>query len=513
MEAAINDRVKYLMIQGTGSHVGKSVIVAALCRIFANRGYRVAPFKAQNMALNSFVTADGREIGRSTAVQAFAARTEPRIEMNPILIKPKSETSAQVMLLGKPLGDVTAMDAFCNNRPLKETKWKAIQESLETLSKKYDLIVIEGAGSPAEVNLREFDLVNMAVAREVGASVFLVADIDRGGAFAALIGTWELFTEEERNHVRGFIINKFRGDERLLQPALKFLNDRTGHPVVGVIPYDPGLSLMEEDYLKSRVTGCGEPEIEIAVVEHRHLSNFTDMDPLAIEPGVMVRYVRSPVQLGRPDAIILPGTKNTIDDLRIHYESGLAGRIQKSAGEGIPIIGICGGYQMMGKALLDPLRLESDCGDMEGLNLLEVVTEFRPGKITKQVGVRPSGFGPFLQDGPSIVRGYEIHSGETRLLHSGVQPSFLRVTEDGGPEREGAVNQNGFVFGSAVHGLFENDTLRRRFVNVLRERKGLTPLSIPLIRYHEIQEQTFEDWARWVESHLDLPCLEKILIR
>jgi adenosylcobyric acid synthase len=285
MEATINNRVKYLMIQGTGSHVGKSVIVAALCRIFANRGYRVAPFKAQNMALNSFVTADGREIGRSTAVQAFAARTEPRIEMNPILIKPKSETSAQVMLLGEPLGDVTAMDAFCNNRPLKEIKWKAIQESLETLSKKYDLIVIEGAGSPAEVNLREFDLVNMAVAREVGASVFLVADIDRGGAFAALIGTWELFTEEERNHVRGFIINKFRGDERLLQPALKFLNDRTGHPVVGVIPYDPELSLMEEDHLKSRVTGCGEPEIEIAVVEHRHLSNFTDMDPLAIERG------------------------------------------------------------------------------------------------------------------------------------------------------------------------------------------------------------------------------------
>ncbi|MFQ5675135.1 MAG: cobyric acid synthase, partial [bacterium] len=271
-------KTKYLMIQGTGSHVGKSVITAALCRIFANKGLRVAPFKAQNMALNSFVTADGSEVGRSTALQAKAARAELSVEMNPILLKPKAEKEAQLILNGKPYADVSASDQFHNNKSLRAIKWEAIQLSLNTLSQNNELIVIEGAGSPAEVNLREFDLANMAVARHTGAPVLLVTDIDRGGSLAALVGTLDLLPEEEQAHVRGFLFNKFRGDRRLFDPAISFLHNKTGISTLGVIPYDTTLSLMEEDALGQQRQFNGEPEIEIAVVEHRHLSNFTDFD-------------------------------------------------------------------------------------------------------------------------------------------------------------------------------------------------------------------------------------------
>jgi len=557
-------KTKFLMVQGTGSHVGKSLLVAALCRIFSNRGFGVAPFKAQNMALNSAVTAAGEEVGRSIAVQARAARAALQVEMNPVLLKPKSDTMAQMILLGKPYADLSAMAQFRigpqakdydlagvveispgaqdHGAPLgdrngnhgvpfkigpqakdygvpfgeasslKEVKLGAIRRSLATLSRSFERVVIEGAGSPAEVNLREWDVVNMAVAEMVDAPVLLVADIDRGGAIAALIGTWTLLTDGERRRIKGFIINKFRGDPRLLAPALTFLQEKTGIPTVGVIPYDSGLSLMEEDTLASRSIGCGEPEIEIAVVEHRHLSNFTDLDPLAVEPGVTIRYIRTPAQMGSPDAVILPGTKNTVGDLRHHAESGLAGRIQKLAGEGVPVVGLCGGYQMMGKVLLDPDHLESDHGDIEGLNLLEVSTQFRPGKIVKQAGVRPSGQGPFLQESDLAIQGYEIHSGETAPLHEKVFPAFYRLAQGNVLEGEGATTRSGLIFGTSVHGIFEEDRFRRQFVNVLRARKGLPLLTGPIVNYAQIQDAEIGRWARHVEDHLDWPVLEKLFI-
>lgn len=500
-------KTRYLMVQGTGSHVGKSVLVAALCRIFSNRGLRVAPFKAQNMALNSAVTADGLEVGRSTAVQAQAARVDLRVEMNPILLKPKADTIAQMMLMGKPYADVSAFDQFRDGRSLKAAKLDAIRYSLEVLSREYDLIIIEGAGSPAEVNLREFDVVNMAVARLVNAPVLLMADIDLGGAIAALMGTWVLLEAEERRLVRGFLFNKFHGDRRLLDPALTFLHERTGCPVVGVIPYDHELHLMEEDALRSNAMGLGDPEIEIAVVAHRHLSNFTDLDPLAIEPGMMIRYVRTTAQLGRPDAVILPGTKNTIDDLVAHLKSGLASRLQALARTGAPIIGICGGYQMLGKVLLDPDRLESAHGDLEGLGLLPVQTLFRPGKVTRQTAVRPVGRPPFLTDSQQVITGYEIRCGETLPLGSTTDHAFVRM--QGG--EEGAVSENGLVVGTSLHGLFEHDGFRRQFVNALRARKGLASLPLPLACFADIQDQALERWAQHVARHLDMAGLDTIL--
>jgi adenosylcobyric acid synthase len=463
------------------------------------------------MALNSAVTAGGEEVGRSTAVQARAARAALQVAMNPVLLKPKSDTMAQMILLGKPYADFSAMAQYGEASPLKEIKLRAIRESLTILSRSFDRIVIEGAGSPAEVNLRAWDVVNMAVAKMVDAPVLLVADIDRGGAIAALVGTWTLLTEEERGRIKGFVINKFRGDRRLLEPALTFLREKTGIPTIGVIPYDAALSLMEEDALPSRSIGSDAPEIEIAVVEHRHLSNFTDLDPLAVEPGVTVRYIRTPAQLGVPDAIILPGTKNTIADLRDHMISGLAGQIQKRAAAGVPIVGICGGYQMMGKALFDRDHLESDRDDIEGLNLLEVTTTFRPGKSVSPLSLRPSGHGPFLQYGPVAIEGYEIHSGETAHLHRDLLPAFYRTAQGRGREGEGAVSRSGSLFGTFLHGLFEGDHFRRQFVNVLRERKGLPPLGGPLVTYAEVQDAEIDRWARHVEAHLDWQLLDAVL--
>jgi len=498
------------MVQGTGSDVGKSVIVAALCRIFSNTGVNVAPFKAQNMALNSFVTPEGGEVGRSTALQAKAARVPIQVEMNPILLKPKSDKEAQLVMKGRPYADISAYMQFHQDQSLRMVKWKAICDSLGALSKSYDLIVIEGAGSPAEVNLREFDLVNMAVAIHARAPVLLVSDIDRGGAIAALVGTLALLTEKERQQVKGFIINKFRGDKRLFDPAIDFLRERTGCPTLGVVSYDHHLSLMEEDALRENQEMNGVPEIEIAVISHQHLSNFTDIDPLRLEPGVMIRYVRGPAQLGRPDAVILPGTKNTIADLRAHYASGLASRIQSLATEGVPIIGICGGYQMMGKALMDPQGLESSPSDIDGLGLLDIVTKFHPGKITRQARFRLAGYPPFLGKMKDILTGYEIHAGVTRPVRRDTRPAFIRMNENETND-EGSVSQDGVLFGSMMHGLFENDLFRRRFIDTLRGRKHLEPLPLPLIRFTEFEDRQIEHWAERVEKALDMSRIEEIL--
>ena len=375
------NKPKFLMIQGTGSHVGKSVITAALCRIFANQGLRVAPFKAQNMALNSYVTAEGCEVGRSTALQAKAARTELTVEMNPILLKPTADKNAQLILNGKPYTDVTAFEQFHKNKSLRTLKWDAVREALSVLSEDYDLIVMEGAGSPAEVNLREFDIVNMAVARHTGAPVLLVSDIDKGGSLASLVGTLALLPEEERAHVQGFIFNKFRGDPRLFDAAITFMKNKTGCDTLGLLPFDAKLNLMEEDALRWESHVNGDPDIDIAIIAHPYLSNFTDFDPLTLEPGLMLRFVRSVAQLGQPDAVILPGSKNTMGDLQQLKDSGLASRIENLAKAGVPIVGICGGYQMLGQQLFDPDAVESTQAVLEGLALLDVVTEFQKEKI------------------------------------------------------------------------------------------------------------------------------------
>ncbi len=505
----MSNKTKYLMVQGTGSHVGKSVLVAALCRIFANQGLRVAPFKAQNMALNSFVTVDGGEVGRSTALQAKAARTEISVEMNPVLLKPKAEKEAQLILNGKPYADVSAFDQFHQNKALRTLKWDAIESSLQTLSQQYDLIIIEGAGSPAEVNLREFDIVNMEVALHTGAPVLLVADINRGGSLAAVVGTLALLSEVERERICGFIFNLFRGDKRLFDPAIDFLKQKTGLPTLGLIPFDPALALMEEDALRQDTVCKGDPEIDIAIVAHRHLSNFTDFDPLMLEPGVMLRFVHTPIQLGQPDAIILPGSKNTMSDLQHHFDTGMAQRIRTMAEEGTPIVGICGGYQMLGKELFDPDKVESNQGVLEGLNLLALITEFQSEKIIRRVSWRLSGQPPFFEDAEEVVEGYEIHCGMTRAVDPISNPAFFSTLPD--DEEEGFVDPTGLIFGTALHGLFENDVFRRRFVNVLRRRKGLRPLPKPLHSFREFEDKEIERWATFVAVHLDLKTIQSML--
>lgn len=504
----MNKKPKFLMIQGTGSHVGKSVITAALCRIFANKGLRVAPFKAQNMALNSYVTVDGCEVGRSTALQAKAARTALRVEMNPILLKPTADKNAQLILNGKPYADVTAFEQFHENKSLRALKWDAVREALSALTEDYDLIVIEGAGSPAEVNLREFDIVNMAVARHTGAPVLLVTDIDKGGSLASLVGTLALLPEEERAHVQGFIFNKFRGDPRLFDAAIAFMTNKTGCATLGLVPFDGKLNLMEEDALRWESHVNGEPDIDIAIIAHPYLSNFTDLDPLTLEPGLMLRFVRSVAQLGQPDVVILPGSKNTMGDLQQLKDSGLASRIQNLAKTGVPIVGICGGYQMLGQQLFDPDEVESTQGVLEGLALLDIVTEFQKEKITRQVKLHLSGQPPFFEDADEVVGGYEIHCGVSRCPATINNPAFFNPLSQ---EEEGCVSDNGLIFGTALHGLFENDLFRRRFVNVLRKRKGLLPLPNPIISFREKEEEQIEGWATFVAAHLDLKKLEMIM--
>lgn len=498
------------MIQGTGSHVGKSVITAALCRIFVNKGLRVAPFKAQNMALNSFVTADGCEVGRSTALQAAGARAELSVEMNPLLLKPKAEKEAQLILNGKPYADISAFAQFHQNKPLREIKWQAICQSLEKLEKDFDLIIIEGAGSPAEVNLRAFDLVNMAVAKQCGAPVLLVTDIDRGGSLASLVGTLELLTEEERTHVVGFIFNKFRGDQRLFDPAKVFLRDKTGRPTIGVIPFNSDLNLTEEDALKSSIRANGKTEIDIAIVHHPTLSNFTDFDPLLLEPNVGLRFVRNVSQLGRPDLIILPGSKNTGKDLKHLFTSGLATQIKNFVKEGIPVIGICGGYQMMGKSLIDPEQIESALGDMEGLGLLNTVTAFRPGKITERCILLSRGGSSFFSQSNERIEGYKIHCGLTRLI--GTNSKILFENQSEGDEHvDGVASTDGQHFGTSLHGLFENDGFRRRLINGLRVGKGLSTIRTPVLKYKQVEDEEIEHWANFVSKHLDMEKLEAII--
>jgi adenosylcobyric acid synthase len=464
-----------IMVQGTASSVGKSIFATALCRLFVQEGLSVAPFKAQNMALNAYVTPDGGEIGRAQAVQAAAARVIPTVDMNPILLKPEGDSRSQVVVLGKPIGSLGAVDYQDKKRDLRET----VRGALARLRSRHDLVVIEGAGSPAEVNLKARDLVNMFVAEAADAPVILVGDIDRGGVFAAFVGTLELLEPHERRRVAALLVNKFRGDVRLLDSGLKFLEDRTQVPVLGVVPYVRALRLADEDSValdERRGRRRARPdEIEIAVVLLPRISNYDDFQPLEHEPGVVVRFVETAREIEGADLVVLPGTKSTMSDLGWLREAGFAAAISARARRGEPILGVCGGCQMLGRTISDPEGVESDVTEGEGLGLLPLSTRFGRDKRTAQVEARVAGRTFLGDETVGTVLGYQIHMGRVERT-SGQPAAFAIEKRSGVPESEmdGATSPDGMVVGTMLHGLAENPAVRSALLRSLRRRRGLT---------------------------------------
>ena len=493
-----------IMIQGTGSYVGKSVVTAALCRYFRQEGFRVAPFKSQNMSNNSFVTTEGGEIGRSTAFQAQACGIEPHVDMNPILLKPSSETGAQVVVLGKVVKVMSAHEYHQYQPQL----FDVIQGAFRRLSQENDIVVIEGAGSPAEINLRPFDIVNMATARMASAPVVIVGDINMGGVFAWLVGTLELLTVEERSLVKGFIINKFRGDRSLLYDGLEMLENMTGKKVLGVLPYVKDLAVAEEDGIpdsKWKRPWVQDPtKLQIQVILLPHISNSTDFESLELEPDVGLRYLAETPPPGEPlpDLLIIPGSKSTMADFAYLRSSRLADYICHCHKSGASVVGICGGYQMLGRELLDPREVESSRLSMEGLGLLETTTTFAPEKTTKQVRA-------LSLDHEEEIVGYEIHMGQTQCPSS-TQPRF-RITREGGKATDridGAVSADGSVWGTYLHGVFDAPTFRRRILNDLRARHRWAPLPPG----SSTQAATgLDSLATLIREHLDLAILDQIL--
>lgn len=504
------------MVQGTASDVGKSVVTAALCRIFRQDGFRVAPFKSQNMSLNSYVTWDGKEIGRAQGMQADACGILATTDMNPILLKPVREMASQVVVHGKPLRDYDAREYRENYLP---AAGGIVQEALGRLRSAYDIVVLEGAGSPAEINLKDRDIVNMRMAEWADAPVVLVADIDRGGVFASIVGTMELLEPEERERVAGFIINKFRGDLSLLQPGLDWLEARTGKPVIGVLPFLPQLGLEDEDslsldnrrYAEQRLVNAAEEAedgmVDLAVIRLPRISNFTDVDPLQLEPDVRVRFIDRVEDWGSPDAVLIPGSKNTIEDLGWLRETGLAALAVTHVKRGGFLTGICGGYEMLGTRLFDPFGVESDEGEAEGLGLFPFTVRFTREKRT----VRISGHAQIFAYEP--INGYEIHMGEVKI-EGPVQHPF-RLREDiegmaGAIAEEGVCSADGKCWGTFIHGIMNSDEFRRGWLNRIRESKGFAPLPAGL-KFTERREAAFDRLAEHTRKHLNMKLLYSIL--
>jgi adenosylcobyric acid synthase len=487
-----------LMVLGTTSDAGKSVLVTALCRIFRQDGVRVAPFKAQNMSNNADVTADGGEIGRAQSEQAAAAGIAPTTAMNPVLLKPQGDRTSQVVVDGRADGLLGSRDFIERKRDL----WPHVERALASLRSEYDLIVAEGAGSPAEPNLRAADIVNMRVALHASATVLLVGDIDRGGVFAHLVGTMALLTPEERALVRGFVINRFRGDASLLTPAIEDLEQRTGVPVLGVIPWLPDLRVAQEDAVvleraedaRGATREASEPgDVDIAIARLPRIANFDDFDPLAAEPGVRVRYVARAEDLGAPSLIILPGTKATIADLAALRASGLAAAIEARARAGTPVLGICGGFQMLGEQLADPLGVEAAAGTaIAGLGLLPIATTFAAEKVTRRTaGTVLASTGPWAAEGVA-VDGYEIHRGRTEHVDGAPLAPLLRL----GDAQDGAISADGRVAGCYLHGLFHNTAFRHALLtNLGWDARGAATFD---------REREFDRLAQHVRSHLDV---------
>ena len=503
---------KKIMCMGTSSHVGKSILATALCRIFYRQGQRVVPFKAQNMALNSYVTKDGGEMGRAQVAQAEAAGLEPMVDMNPVLLKPTGNSCSQVVINGKPVGNMSARE-YHKGYSLKA--FGAVKEALARLDKVFETIVIEGAGSPAEVNLKANDIVNMRVAKYLKAPVLLIADIDRGGALASLVGTLELLDDDERELVKGLIINKFRGDVTLLTPAVEFLEKKTGKPVLGIVPHIEKMGIDDEDSvsLQEKTAVMANSDINIAVIQLPKISNFTDFDALSGEPDAGVYYVKGVADVGQPDLIILPGSKNTIEDMKYLEESGLAAAIKALHKKGVAIAGVCGGYQLLGEEIHDPYHTESDSDMIYGLGLLGMKTVFEAEKLTSQViaSCRDLSFlGQLISaDG---LRGYEIHMGKTEFTRPDDRHPFVINERRNEPcqETEGTASADGLVFGTYIHGIFDNDSLRRSLLNALRVRKGLQPISSMRNVLAE-KQQAYERLADIVEQHLDMDKIKHIM--
>ena len=506
-----------IMLMGTSSHVGKSMLATALCRIFYQAGRRVVPFKAQNMALNSYVTKDGGEMGRAQVAQAEAAGLAPMVDMNPVLLKPTGNSCSQVIVDGKPIGNMSAREYH---------KGKSVQlfghvtAALTRLQQQFDTIVIEGAGSPAEINLKEDDIVNMRVAKYLQAPVLLIADIDRGGSLAALVGTLELLDEEERALVKGLVINKFRGDVTLMTPAVDFLEQKTGKPVLGIVPYLEHLGIDDEDSVSleekehEAEQQKQEKELRLAVVETPKISNFTDFDALADEPDAEVLYVRDAEELlaAAPDVILLPGSKNTTEDLLHVRESGLEQAIRRLVDGGTPLVGICGGYQMLGEEIADPHHTESSHDVVKGLGYLPMKTVFAEEKRTVQVAADCPGMefydGVLMGKGLS---GYEIHMGRTVFTAPVRHPFHLtRQGENAVNIWDGALSEDGRIFGTYLHGVFDHDGFRRQFLNVLRLHRGLRPLPVQRNRHLE-KERAYDRLAETVRKSLDMEKLAAIM--
>jgi adenosylcobyric acid synthase len=489
--------MKALMVVGTTSHAGKSLITAAICRLMARQGWRVAPFKGQNMALNAYVTASGGEIGYAQAVQAWASGVAPIVEMNPILLKPQGDMTSQVIIKGKVAGRTHAAEYY---EKYFDVGWQAITDSLKHLSTEFDLVICEGAGSPAEINLKHRDLTNMRVAKHLNAPTLLVVDIDRGGAFAHVIGTLELLDPDERSLIRGIVINKFRGQRSLLQPGIDWLQQRTGIPVAGVIPWleqsfpaEDSLDLFDRSSIRS------QRDLTIAVLRLPRISNFTDFDPLEAEPTVNLKYIGLKESLGHPDALIIPGSKTTIADLIAIQKIGLAEQIRSYVAAGGTVLGICGGYQMLGKHLADPEGIEGQEGRYKGLEMLPIRTVITGTKIARQRQVTSNYPLAGLP-----VSGYEIHQGRTQPVEPerGSSDSLCKPLFD--DTTLGMVDGNQAVWGTYLHGIFDNGPWRRAWLNRLRQQRGLKALPTGIANHRENREIVLDQIADVVGKNLDL---------
>jgi adenosylcobyric acid synthase len=510
------------MIQGTGSGAGKSLIVAALCRIFKDMGINAAPFKAQNMALNSYITLDGGEIGRAQALQAEAARIEPTVDMNPVLLKASGDMGSQVIIQGKVHSTMKAQEYYS----FKKTAWETVKTSFDRLSEKYELIIMEGAGSPAEINLMDVDIVNMSMARHSKAPVILVGDIDKGGVFASLYGTIKLLGRDSR-YIKAFIINKFRGDLEILRPGLEMIKDKTGKPVIGILPYIKHIGLPEEDGLalqQKTEDRSQKSEVKIVIVRLQYISNFTDFDPFIYEPDVELVYSNNPADIENADIVIIPGTKNTVKDLLFLKEGHLDESIRRAYAKGIQIIGMCGGYQMLGKKIYDLYGVESSYKEIEGIGLLNIETAFEKTKVTAQVEAEIADSSWLMAHGNKTyelsamsyqpLKGYEIHMGISRgdiglfrikrlaVTHSPIHP-FTHS-----PVLDGSINGN--CWGTYLHGIFENDPFRRGIINNVRKNKNLPPLDLT-VRYSEIKDRAIDNLAYVVKENMDMDFIKRIV--
>ncbi|MBI4687307.1 MAG: cobyric acid synthase [Nitrospirae bacterium] len=527
----MESRTKALMIQGTGSGVGKSAIVAGLCRILKDLGVKVAPFKAQNMALNSFITREGGEIGRAQALQAEAAGIEPRNDINPVLLKASGEAGCQVVLNGKVHSNMKAKEYYA----FRDEAWKAVTSAYERLSKEYDVIVIEGAGSPAEINLQKQEIVNMAVARYTNSPVILVGDIDHGGVFASFYGTVELLKDSsnrsiglnglnslnnskcDADYIKAFIVNKFRGDMEILRPGLRMIEDKTGRPVIGVLPHIKDIGLHEEDGLileRFKQFKPFEPfkQIKIVVVKLQYISNFTDFDPFFYEPDMELLYSRNHADIENADIVIIPGSKNTVKDLLFLKETGLDESIKMACAKGGSIIGVCGGYQMLGQKISDPFGVESSHKEVDGLGLLDIETTLEKTKVTSQVEAEI--ISEKWEVGSEKLKGYEIHMGNTtgdiglfkikRLYHinSSLVTRHSSLILDGSTE--------GNVWGTYIHGIFDNDDFRNAMLNSIRQRKGLPHRETP-VDYHSYREDAINKWAGILKNSVDICFILRLL--